>query len=115
MQCEEDDMTFRKRKLWVLGAGVFALAATGGGVVAATGVGDDSEQPITGEALEKASAAALRHTGGGRVTETEIGDEESYYEVEVTLEDGTQVDVQLDQDFNVVGESVDEEAEADED
>ena len=37
------------------------------------------------------------------MTDTEIGDEESYYEVEVTHDDGRQVDVQLDQNFNVVG------------
>ena len=60
-----------------------------------------------GEALEKASAAALAHTGGGKVTETEQGDEDSYYEVEVTLPDGSQVDVQLDRDFNVVGDEAD--------
>ena len=41
------------------------------------------------------------------MTETEVGDEESYYEVEVTLDDGTQVDVQLDRDFNVVGSEAD--------
>ncbi len=54
-------------------------------------------------ALDRASAAALAHTGGGRVTGTEVGDEESYYEVEVTRADGSQVDVQLDKGFNVVG------------
>ena len=75
--------------------------------MAATGVIDDNEEPITGEALEKASAAALAHTGGGKVTETEQGDEDSYYEVEVTLPDGSQVDVQLDRDFNVVGDEAD--------
>jgi hypothetical protein len=37
------------------------------------------------------------------VSDTEVGDEESYYEVEVTLDDGSQVDVQLDRDFHVVG------------
>ena len=58
--------------------------------------------------LDRASAAALEHTGEGRVTETEVGDEESYYEVEVTLDDGTQVDVQLDEDFHVVGDEVDD-------
>jgi len=79
-----------------------ALLALGGGIALANG-GDDSEPPITGEALGRASAAALAHTGGGRVTETEIGDEDSYYEVEVTLPDGRQVDVQLDESFNVVG------------
>jgi hypothetical protein len=41
------------------------------------------------------------------VTGTEVGDEESYYEVEVTLDDGTQVDVQLDKGFRVVGSEAD--------
>ncbi len=66
-----------------------------------------TSSPITGAALEQASKAALDHTGGGRVTETEVGDEESYYEVEVTLDDGSQVDVQLDQNFKVVSDSAD--------
>ena len=47
--------------------------------------------------------AALAFTGEGRVTGTEVGDEESYYEVEVTLDDGSEVDVQLDKNFEVVG------------
>ncbi len=63
----------------------------------------DSESPIPGPDIERASAAAIAHLGGGQVTDTEIGDEESYYEVEVTFEDGRQVDVQLDENFNIVG------------
>ena len=54
-------------------------------------------------ALAKAKAAALAETGGGKVTGTEVGDEESYYEVEVTKADGSQVDVQLNKSFTVVG------------
>jgi hypothetical protein len=64
--------------------------------------------PVTGVELEQASDAAPAHTGGGRVTETELGGEESLYEVEVTLDDGAQVDVQLDDQFDVVGSSADE-------
>ena len=67
----------------------------------------ESDAAIGGTALDKASAAALAHTGGGQVTDTEVGDEESYYEVEVTRQDGSQVDVQLDRDFAVVGASAD--------
>ena len=69
-------------------------------------VEDSSEGPdipIPAPDLERASAAALEFTGEGRVSATEIEDEESYYEVEVTLDDGRQVDVQLDEQFNVVG------------
>lgn len=96
------------KKLFGLVGGVALIAVAGFGVrsVVASG-GDDNEAPIAGDALDKASAAALAHTGEGRVTETEIGDEESLYEVEVTLDDGSQVDVQLDENFNVVGEEAD--------
>ena len=73
------------------------------------------EAPITGSALGRASDAALASTGEGRVTETEVGDEESYYEVEVTLDDGSQVDVQLDRDFNVVGSEGDDDTPDDND
>jgi uncharacterized membrane protein YkoI len=96
-------------------AGLAALAVAAGGVGVAVAGGDDTEAPITGSALDKASAAALAHTGGGRVSETEVGDEESYYEVEVTRDDGSQVDVQLDRGFDVVGGEADDESESGDD
>src|SRR4029450_5942940 len=98
-----------RTKMWIAGgAAALLVAGTGAGIAAASGHGDDSEGPITGQALDQASAAALQETGGGRVTETEVGDEESYYEVEVTLDDGSQVDVQLDESFHVGGDERDE-------
>ena len=54
-----------------------------------------------------------RTPAAGAVTGTEVEDEESYYEVEVTLDDGTQVDVQLDESFAVVGDKVDDEGDDD--
>jgi uncharacterized membrane protein YkoI len=105
----------RRRTKAMLAGGVAAVAILGGATWAVAGGSDDdaTDTPITGDALDKASAAALEHTGEGRVTETEVGDEESYYEVEVTLDDGSQVDVQLDEQFNVVGDEADDESEAD--
>jgi hypothetical protein len=86
---------------------VAALAVGGAAIAGATGGGGDAgkekDTPITGSALDTASSAALKSTGGGKVTGTEAGDEESYYQVEVTRPDGTQVDVQLDRGFNVLG------------
>ncbi|MDT5128970.1 MAG: hypothetical protein QOH54_4614 [Mycobacterium sp.] len=83
-----------------------AAVAIGTGIAAAQP--DDGEgTPITGDALAKASQAALAFTGGGNVTGTEVGDEESLYEVEVTLSNGSQVDVQLDHNFVVVGSKTD--------
>jgi uncharacterized protein YjdB len=85
-----------------------AVAAVALGTAIATAQPDDGEgTPITGDALTKASAAALAFTGGGTVTGTEVGDEESLYEVEVTLADGSQTDVQLDQNFVVVASKTD--------
>ena len=82
---------------------VAALALVLGIVGFATANMPDSETPITGPAFDQATEAALSYTGGGTVTDTEVDDEESYYEVEVTLDDGTQIDVQLDEGFAVVG------------
>jgi uncharacterized membrane protein YkoI len=99
------------RKARLLVGGMLAVALVGGGTGAsvAAGGGDETETPITGLALASASAAALRHTGGGRVTGTEVGDEDGYYEVEVTRDDGGQVDVHLDRAFNVLGSKADRE------
>ena len=96
-------------------AAVAAVAALGAGAAAIAGASGSAEdgsegpdQAIIGSALDRASAAALDHTGGGEVTDTEVGDEESYYEIEVTRDDGSQVDVQLDRGFQVVGDEADE-------
>jgi uncharacterized membrane protein YkoI len=101
----------KRVKLAIGGAlAVVALAATGVAIAGVPGGDDDAgEQAITGQALDRASAAALEHTGGGKVTETEAGDEEGAYEVEVTRADGSQVDVHLDEEFNVLSDAADEE------
>ena len=105
-----------RRTKWVVGgvAAATVVAAAGTGIAVAAGGDDDGDQaPITGSALERASAAALEETRGGRVTETEAGDEEGAYEVEVTLDDGRQVDVHLDEDFAVIDSSRDREGDDD--
>ena len=90
-------------------AAVAVLAVGGTAIAGAAGGGDDdaSDQAISGQALDRASAAALAETGGGKVTETEVGDEEGAYEVEVTRADGSQVDVHLNKDFRVLGSVAD--------
>ena len=100
----------RKRTVIITITAVGALAA--GGTAIAASDDDATDKPISGGALEKAKAAALADTPG-RVTETEVGDEESYYEVEVTRPDGSQVDVQLDRNFNVVSAGADHEEQGD--
>ena len=93
---------------------VVAVAAISAGIAVGAG-GRDDEKPIEGPALARASAAALAHTREGRVSETEVGDEEGFYEVEVTLSDGSQVDVHLDRSFGVLGDEREDEGGADDD
>ncbi|MCY4724642.1 hypothetical protein NYO98_00010 [Nocardioides sp. STR2] len=93
----------RKRIAAVIAGSAALTAGTVGVASAVSGDDDARDRPIPASELEQAERAALEETGSGEVTETEVGDEESRYEVEVTLQDGTQVDVQLDEDFRVVG------------
>ena len=98
------------RRAAVLVSTVGLLGVVGAGSAIAAGNDDADETQITGRALELASAAALAETGGGEVTATEVeNDRESAYEVEVTLDNGSQVDVELDEDFTVVRADVDDE------
>ena len=92
-----------RKKTVISAAAAAAVVLVGGGAALAGSDDDATERPIEGSALKQAEDAALQETGGGEVTGTEVGDEDSYYEVEVTLDDGSQVDVQLDRSFQVVG------------
>lgn len=99
----------QRKPIHVVAGGLIALTLAGAASVAAasgnvprSGDDDRTDTPIAGPDLDRASQAALAHTGAGRVTETEVGDEDSYYEVEVTFDDGHQVDVQLDERFQVL-------------
>ena len=100
----------QKRTKLFAGATVAVLACGVGTALAAAGGEDEAEgpeTPISGADLDAAGRAALEFTGGGEITDTEVGDEESLYEVEVTLDGGQHVDVQLDENFNVVGSETD--------
>ena len=98
------------RKLVLLALVVVVGVVTAGIAIAA---GGDDEQPLTGSTLERATAAALAHTGGGTVTETEVGDDGAAYEVEVRLANGRQVEVSLDEGFEVVGREPDDDGRGD--
>jgi len=72
---------------------------------AGAGAGSASVDPddLQGEELEKASAAAIAEAGGGTVTDAETSDDADHaYDVEVRLDDGTEVDIDLDASFGVV-------------
>jgi uncharacterized membrane protein YkoI len=100
----------------VIAAAVAMLVALGGAGIAYAN-GTDSEEQVTGPEAEKAESAAIAAVGGGTVTEVERddGDGTSVYEVEVKRDDGSQVEVHLDGDYNVVGQEADEDGPNDKD
>ena len=107
-------MKMTPKRTAVVAAAIAALTVGAiGGASALSGDDDSTERSIPAADRDQAERAALAETGGGRVTGTEVDDEESKYEVEVTLDDGSQVDVQLDEDFTVVGTESDGHDEAD--
>jgi len=101
----------------VIAAAVVAmlLALLGAGIAYANG--GDSEEQLTGPDAEKAKSAAITAVGGGTVSEVERddGNGTGAFEVEVTREDGSQLEVHLNGDYNVVGQQADDDGPNDED
>jgi hypothetical protein len=95
----------------LIGTGALAI---GGGTALAIGGGDD-DPPLAASTLEEATAAALESTGGGTVVDSEAGDGGEAYEVEVRLEDGRQVEISLNQTFEVLGTEADHDGSGDDD
>ena len=100
------------RKVALVAAVVLALGAVSAGIAIASGAGG-GEAPLQGSALERATEAALAHTGGGTVTETEAGDDGAAYSVEIRLANGSQVEVNLDESFQVIGDEPDDDGPGD--
>jgi Peptidase propeptide and YPEB domain len=105
----------RKKLAASVAAVILALGAGGAGVAYATG--GDSGERVTGPDAAKAKSAALEAAGGGTVTEIEQddGNGTGAFEVEVRRDDGSQVEVHLDRDLNVVGQEADDDGPNDED
>ena len=120
----------RKRTMWITGAASAAVLLGGasiavgatqqaqdlrlaslGALTASIGsLDDDSDGPaLTDADRAMAASAALAKVGQGSVTEVERDDDSgAAYEVEVRLSDGTQVEVALGADFQVVSQSAPE-------
>ncbi|HZJ51131.1 MAG TPA: hypothetical protein VFF07_09855 [Actinomycetota bacterium] len=95
------------RRTKLIAGGALALAIIGGGSGMALAT-DADDKPLSGRILERATAAALEHTGGGKVTETEIGDDGAAFGVEVRFSNGKQVEVNLNESFEVTGQEADD-------
>ncbi|MBG6237661.1 putative membrane protein YkoI [Mycetocola sp. CAN_C7] len=90
----------KKKTIWISSAVAAVLVLGGAGVAVASTDAFDGDDTLTGSTLEQASKAALAEVGDGRVTDSEADDDG--YEIEVTRENGTDVDVTLNSAFEVV-------------
>lgn len=97
----------KKKTIWITGAAVATVLVVGGAGLAIADPFDGSfgnDGPLTGDTLDRASTAALDAVGSGTVTDSDLGDDDDAqaYEIEITLADGTDVDVALDDTFGVL-------------
>ena len=100
----------RKRTFLVVAVAAVVLAVAAGAGIAQAVSG--SEEPVTGRASERAAAAALEAAGGGSVLEVERQDEDGagVYEVEVRREDGSEIEIHVDAQFQPVGTATNDDA-----
>jgi hypothetical protein len=68
-----------------------------------TATHEDHEKAVTGEAAEKAKAAAVKAVGGGTAGDVTTDYFGNGYEVTVTKSDGSTVEIHLDSSFDVRG------------
>ena len=81
-----------------------STATPGSGSTSGT---DDDD--LVGADFDQAAAAAIAAAGGGTVTDADRSDDgDTAYEVDVRLDDGTEVDVDLDASFAVLRTDVDD-------
>lgn len=91
------------RKTLLIGGIAAAAAAISGASIAAAGTTPGDDQPLSGTALQQASDAAIARTGPGTVTSAQTdNDANTSYEVNVQLNSGGRVEVELDGSFQVV-------------
>ena len=87
---------------------VATLAVVGAGATVWSATADDS---VGGSERERVAAAAVEVAGGGTAEEVETSDDLGVaYEVEVRTDDGTEVEVALDDDLNEVSTEADDDA-----
>jgi uncharacterized membrane protein YkoI len=91
------------RKTLLISGIAAAAAAISGASIAAAGTTSGDDQPLNGTALQQASEAAIARTGPGTVTSAQTdNDANTSYEVNVHLNSGSRVEVELDGSFQVV-------------
>jgi uncharacterized membrane protein YkoI len=99
----------RSKRVIISSAAVVAVLGVGG-----VAWGTTANADLAGSERERVGSAATEAVGGGTVLEVETSDDRGEaYEVEVRKDDGTEVDVALDEDLQVVAERDDRDDDGD--
>jgi uncharacterized membrane protein YkoI len=101
--------TVMGRKILLITGVAAAAAAISGASIATAGTTPGDDQPLNGTALQQATDAAIARTGPGTVISAETeNDPNTPYEVNVQLNNGSRVEVELDGSFQVVSQGQDD-------
>jgi len=91
----------QKKTALITGAAALVLVLGGVGIAVAVNANDDGR--LTGTTLERAGNAALAEVGTGTATSAErTNDNGASYAIEVRLDNGDEVDVELNDSFEVI-------------
>jgi hypothetical protein len=110
-----------QRRNKFIGGGVLAVgligAGTGMALAGSSGEGEEGDDggPLSGSTRDRAVAAALEATGGGTVSEAEYADDGGTYSVEIEVDEDGQVEVKLDDNFQVIDQGADDDGASDND
>lgn len=101
----------RSKRILLPSIAVVAVLAVGGTAWTAT-----ADNDVEGDERDRVASAATDAAGGGRAIDVETSDDAGEaYEVEVRLADGTEVDLALDEDLQVVSRETDDDGSDDRD
>lgn len=96
--------TLRRKRIVLPAIAAIAVLAVGGTIWTAT-----ADNDVQGDERDRVASAATGAVGGGEAVDVETSDDRGEaYEVEVRQADGSEVDVTLDRDLEVVSKDADD-------
>ncbi|RUR00906.1 PepSY domain-containing protein [Labedella endophytica] len=94
------------KRTWIIGGAVAGVLALGGAGFAIADELTDGSDALDDATRDRVASSALAYTGSGEFVSAER-DDDGGYDAEVRLTDGTEVDLDLDDDFTVIRSDAD--------
>ncbi|PSL39271.1 YpeB-like protein with putative protease inhibitory function [Labedella gwakjiensis] len=94
------------KRTWIIGGAVAGLLVLGGAGFAIADELNDGSDTLDDATRDRVAAAATAYTGGGELIDAER-DDDGGYDAEVRFENGTEVDLDLDENLAVISSDTD--------